>query len=242
MLTKITYPFSNFKSEATLKNLGNCIIPIHKKYNVTKTVMMTSSNGNIFRVTGPSCGEFTDHRWIPPHKGQWGGALMFSLIWAWINDWVNNREAGDLRHHRAHYDVIVMNKRQTILMITAFIISASFDGNGPKHGNILIGFGFMTHYLRESHAIHDLKHQYLPKSSINDTNRLVQERPNSIANALGLRLYCTNPSIFLSVYRLRRSDEFDSQTHDRNCLGICHTPCTSCYHNGSSGKRQTKME
>ena len=42
------------------------------------------------------------------HKGQWRGALMFSLIWAWINGWVNNREAGDLRRHRAHYDVIVM--------------------------------------------------------------------------------------------------------------------------------------
>ena len=26
--------------------------------------MMTSSNGNIFRVTGPLCGEFTGHRWI----------------------------------------------------------------------------------------------------------------------------------------------------------------------------------
>ena len=25
-----------------------------------------------------------------------------------INDWVNNGEAGDLRRHRAHYDVIVM--------------------------------------------------------------------------------------------------------------------------------------
>ena len=45
-----------------------------------------------------------------PHKGQWGGALMFSLICTWINDWVNNREAGDLRHRRAHYDVIVMLK------------------------------------------------------------------------------------------------------------------------------------
>ena len=33
---------------------------------------------------------------------------MFSLIWAWINDWVNNREAGDLRRHRGHYDVNVM--------------------------------------------------------------------------------------------------------------------------------------
>ena len=43
-----------------------------------------------------------------PHKGQWRRALLFSLICAWINGWVNNREAGDLRHHCAHYDVTVM--------------------------------------------------------------------------------------------------------------------------------------
>ena len=43
-----------------------------------------------------------------PHKGQWRGALMFSLIYARINDWVNNREAGVLRRQRGHYDVIVM--------------------------------------------------------------------------------------------------------------------------------------
>ena len=43
-----------------------------------------------------------------PHKGQWHGAFMFSLICVWINDWVNNREAGHLRRYRAHYDVIVM--------------------------------------------------------------------------------------------------------------------------------------
>ena len=43
-----------------------------------------------------------------PHKGQWRGALMFSLMYAWINDWVNNREAGDLRRHRGHSDVIVI--------------------------------------------------------------------------------------------------------------------------------------
>ena len=43
-----------------------------------------------------------------PHKGQWRGALMFSLIYAWISDWVNNREAGDLRRQHGHYDVIVM--------------------------------------------------------------------------------------------------------------------------------------
>ena len=43
-----------------------------------------------------------------PHKGQWRATLMFSLICAWKNGWVNTREAGALRCHHAHYDVIVM--------------------------------------------------------------------------------------------------------------------------------------
>ena len=42
------------------------------------------------------------------HKGQSCGALMFSLVCAWINVWVNNREAGYLRRHRAHYHVTAM--------------------------------------------------------------------------------------------------------------------------------------
>ena len=61
-----------------------------------------------FRVTGHLCGEFTGPRWIPHTKTSDAGALMFILICARINGWVNNREAGDLRRHRAHYDVIVM--------------------------------------------------------------------------------------------------------------------------------------
>ena len=44
----------------------------------------------------------------PATGGQWRGALMFSLICVWINGWVNNREADDLRRYRAHYDVSVM--------------------------------------------------------------------------------------------------------------------------------------
>ena len=59
--------------------------------------MKMSWNGNIFRVTGHLL-----------HKGQWRGALMFSLIYVWIKGWVNNREAGDLRRNRAHCDVMVM--------------------------------------------------------------------------------------------------------------------------------------
>ena len=43
-----------------------------------------------------------------PHKGQWRGALMISLIYACINSWVNPRKAGDVRRHRIHYDVSVM--------------------------------------------------------------------------------------------------------------------------------------
>ena len=44
-----------------------------------------------------------------PHRGQCRRALMFSLICVWINGWVNNREAGDLRCYHAHYDITVMN-------------------------------------------------------------------------------------------------------------------------------------
>ena len=76
---------------------------------------MTSSIGNIFRVTGHLCGEFTGDS---PHKGQWHGALMFSLICVWINGWVNSREAGDLRRYGAHYDVIVMWYYRLVILNT----------------------------------------------------------------------------------------------------------------------------
>ena len=55
-----------------------------------------------------------------PHKGQWHWALMFPLICARINAWVNNREAGDLRRYRAHYDVTVMGNQYIPLDIPTF--------------------------------------------------------------------------------------------------------------------------
>ena len=67
--------------------------------------MMTSSNGNIFHVTSPLCGNSPVSGEFPSQRPV---ALMFPLICAWINRWVNNHEAGDLRCHRAHYGVIVM--------------------------------------------------------------------------------------------------------------------------------------
>ena len=72
--------------------------------------MMTSSNGNIFRVYWPFVRGIHRSSVNSPHKGQWLRALIFSLIFAWISGWVNYREAGVLRRHRAHYDVIVIRK------------------------------------------------------------------------------------------------------------------------------------
>ena len=55
-----------------------------------------------------------------PHKGQWHGASVFSLICAWTNGWVSNRDTGDLRRHHAHYDVPV-------------IFALAVGGNRRKH-------------------------------------------------------------------------------------------------------------
>ena len=59
----------------------------------------------------PRCWPFVMGRWPvnSPHKGQWLGALMFSLICTWTNGWANNLDADDLRCHHAHHDVTVMN-------------------------------------------------------------------------------------------------------------------------------------
>ena len=60
-------------------------------------IMMTPSNGT-FSLCLP----------LVRAIHQWRRALLFSLICAWTNGWANNRYAGDLTHHRAHYDVVVM--------------------------------------------------------------------------------------------------------------------------------------
>ena len=69
----------------------------------------------------PVTGEF-------PHKGQLRGALMFSLICAWTNGWVNNRDAD-------HYDVTVIEclngwfvyLSQLVGLLTKWLVTRSFD-------------------------------------------------------------------------------------------------------------------
>ena len=75
---------------------------------VLNCCMMTSSNGNIFPRYWPSVWGIRRSPGNCPHKGQWRGALMFSLICTWTNGLVNSRGVGDMRPHRAHYDVTLM--------------------------------------------------------------------------------------------------------------------------------------
>ena len=85
---------------------------IHGRFN-----MMTSSNGNIFRVTGPLCGEFTGPGEFPTQSPLTRSFDVFFDL-RLNNDWVNNREAGDLRRHNGHYDVNVMTYFGTTQLIT----------------------------------------------------------------------------------------------------------------------------
>ena len=69
--------------------------------------MMTSSNRNIFRVTGHLCGNSPITGDFPAQRPM-TRSFYASLICAWINGWVNNREGGDFRRHCAQYDITVL--------------------------------------------------------------------------------------------------------------------------------------
>ena len=105
--------------------------------------MKTSSNEVVFRVTDHLWGEFTRHRWFPRTNGQWSGSLMFPLIGTWINGWLSNREAGDLRRHRAHYDFTVITEycipltwtatwRSAVLIFPLFWVFNYHTVNNPQ--------------------------------------------------------------------------------------------------------------
>ena len=108
-------------SMASMPRMINHIFPIYywNKYRITDAIgneplTCCAQHDDVIkwnhcRVSGPLCGNSPA---TFPHKGQWQRVLMFSVICAWTNGWVNNRDASDLRRHRAHYGVIVIIKFQ----------------------------------------------------------------------------------------------------------------------------------
>ena len=120
--------------------------------------MMTSSNGNIFHFTGPFVRRILRSPMNSPHKGQWRGALMFLWSAPCINGWVNNREAGDLIRHRAHYDAIVMiwcSYDEIRKMITK-MLSLQWNDNNQHSMYIIVIWYLLGIITRQVFLIHAL--------------------------------------------------------------------------------------
>ena len=114
MIQTTLSPFSDHSTEA----------------NVAKN-MMTSSNGNIFRVTGPLSGEFTGHRWIPHTKASdaelwWSLDLRLNqqLDKQWIHRWLETSSRSLWRH-----------------------CNEQWLCNGPRYIHILITTAFFAYEL-----------------------------------------------------------------------------------------------
>ena len=93
---------SHMRLRKIQEKVNMCNLGLIKNVN-----MMTSSNGNIFRVTGPLYGEFTGPGEFPTQRPVTRSFDVFFDLR--LNKRLSNREAGDLRCYRGHYDVIVMN-------------------------------------------------------------------------------------------------------------------------------------
>ena len=116
-----------------------------------------------------------------PHKDQWRGALMFSFICVWINSWVNNCEAGDLRRYRAHDDVIVMQDIysydiNTVIPEYSKVISRGINISRPRQdGRHFPDDIFKCIFLNENAYISiKISLKFVSRGPINNIPALVQ--------------------------------------------------------------------
>ena len=97
------------------KLICEIVYPQISSSNGLQWLMMTSSNGSIFRITGPL--EFTGHRWISLTKAS--DAELWWFLWSvWIDGWVNNYEAGDLRRHHSLWRHCNVDLHGTMIVAT----------------------------------------------------------------------------------------------------------------------------
>ena len=76
------------------------------------------------------------HRWIPHTKAS--NTELWCFLWSapWINDWVSNREAGNLRRHRVHHDVIVTRRQHCNFAL----IKPSCSQENPHHEHLIFSY------------------------------------------------------------------------------------------------------
>ena len=87
-----------------------------------------------------------------PHKGQARGALVFSLIFPWTNSWANNGDAGDLRRHRTHYDVIVVTKHQDII----YSVKHRKANSGSRTTRLTKAYGMHIMHILEKQLLQNI--------------------------------------------------------------------------------------
>ena len=114
---------------------------------------MTSSNGNIFRVTGHLCGEFTGYRWILRTKAS------DVELWCFFIDLRPNKRLSIqswgwwFETQRTHYDVTVMWRRDVGLACSELL--ALCEGK-PR---ITVGFS--------SQSVSDVFYGIIPTDLLN---------------------------------------------------------------------------
>ena len=110
-------PFDDVIMTVTMAGTKATKYPKHVSY--IPFFMMTSSNGNIFHVTGPLCGEFTGHRWNPLAKAS--GAEFWCFFYLCLNKRLSKQPWGwwfetPSRSQRAGFDDVTMVLRFVVLL------------------------------------------------------------------------------------------------------------------------------
>ena len=117
--------------------------------------------------------------WSPvnsPHKAS--DVELWCFLWSapWINGWVNNREAGDLRRHRAHYDVTTMN---FVITVPADVLTP--NGSRPwTYFSKLLWLSMISYDLCDSRTSFKLAH--VISRNIASLRTLRASKPTSIEN------------------------------------------------------------
>ena len=115
-----------------------------------------------------------------PHKGQWRGALIFSLICAWINDWVNNRETDEFRRHRGHYDV---NAMDITALYSLWEVILQQNTLTLMRGIVLPNRRIYIHFLR---FVYIVTTQLVEKAFLVKNNEQLFYKVNTMAAIIGL--------------------------------------------------------
>ena len=115
------------------------------------------------------------HRWLVDslHKGQWRGALFFSMICDWTNGWTNNRDVGFGSCHRARYDFIVMYF--DVLWYLAFQISFAEWPSDIFHGDFYDTYVARRPYEYRYAALRTSDPNNISNSDLHMMERLVKK-------------------------------------------------------------------